>query len=310
MIPALEMRGVVKRYRSLRALDGLDLRVPAGSVFGLVGSNGAGKTTSLIAAAGLIRIQAGEIDLLGEGPFSPDRHRGRIALLPQDAQAPGHLRVDELLHFYGRLQGLEDPPLCREVDRVLELVHLTGRRRDKIRALSHGMRRRLTIAQAFLGNPALVLLDEPLNGLDPREVANIRNLFRDRRGNQTLVVSSHLLTELEAVCDHVAIIERGRRVRQDQLHDLTRNNRQLVYHLEPGPAIPMEALRGALPGADLQYAFDGSRLTVRFSDDDLTLAAVNATLVPALLGAGIGVLEIRRGSDLEQEYLGTPTPAA
>ena len=111
MSAALQFHGVVKCYGRLRALDGLDLTVPRGSIFGLVGSNGAGKTTAMAIALGLLRPGAGRIDLLGEGPFTPDRHAGRGALLPQDSSFPAHTRVEELLRFYGRIQGLSSAAL-------------------------------------------------------------------------------------------------------------------------------------------------------------------------------------------------------
>lgn len=195
---ALKLERVVKTYRGFRALDGLDLDIPRGSIFGLVGSNGAGKTTTaLCVGAGLLRIRSGSVNLLGGGPFRPRLHRGRIALLPQDAAFPGHARVDDLLAFYGRLQGIAGGEIKRAVDSVLEWVYLSDRKRSTIRALSHGMRRCVTIAQAFLGHPELILLDEPLNGLEPLEVVNIRNLIRERKGRQTIVISSHLLKEVE-----------------------------------------------------------------------------------------------------------------
>lgn len=307
MTYALEMMKVVKTYRSFRALDGLDLRVPTGSIFGLVGSNGAGKTTSLVAAAGLLRIHSGNINILDDGPFSPHRHRGRVSLLPQDAHSPPHARLEDLLHYYGRLQGMDHTSVRRDIFRVLDMVHLSDRRRDRVRTLSHGMRRRLTIAQAFLGEPELVLLDEPLNGLDPREVANLRTVLRNCAGKQTLVVSSHLLTELEAICDHVAIIEKGQLIRQDELHAITRNDRQLVYRLEPGD-LPLQALRAALPSADIEPSIDRTLLTVRLpsGDDAISLSSLNALVLPILLHARLGILEVHRGSDLEQEYLAHP----
>lgn len=299
---ALVMNGVEKRYGRRAALNGLDLRVSRGAVLGLVGSNGAGKTTALTAAVGLLSVQGGSIDLLGDGPFDPRRHRGRVALLPQDAHMPGHARLEEILGFYGRLQGLEGTSLTRAIEQGLEQVRLLDRRRETVRSLSHGMRRRLSIAQAFLGNPELVLLDEPLNGLDPREVVHIRGLFREPPPNQTLVISSHILSEVEAVCDHIAFIEQGKTVRQSTLSEILRDDRQVVYRMEPGP-VPMEGLRSALPGVLLRQDAEQGTLTIGFSGEAFTAAVVNAAVLPVLLSAGVGVLEIRRGSGLEEEYL-------
>ncbi len=302
MTSALEMSGVVKRYRRFRALDGLDLTVPNGSVFGLVGSNGAGKTTALTSAVGLLSLHGGDVNLLGDGPFDPDLHRGRVSLLPQDAHIPDHARVEQILWFYGRLQGIDRQELRTEIERVLKRVNLWDRRRAKARTLSHGMRRRLTIAQAFLGSPELVLLDEPLNGLDPKEVVNMRNLFLECRGKQTLIISSHILSEVAAVCDHVAFIEEGKTVRQDTLSQITRDDHQILYRLVAGP-LPLDAIQQALPKVEIRHSAERGTLTLFFPDEQYSAEQVNAAVLPLLLEHGVGVLEIQRGSDLEQEYL-------
>ncbi|MCX7825709.1 MAG: ATP-binding cassette domain-containing protein [Verrucomicrobiae bacterium] len=301
---ALELRGVVKTYGRCRALDGLDLSVPRGSIFGLVGSNGAGKTTALAVSVGLLQSDAGSVSLLGEGPFDPLRHAGRVTLLPQDSRLPLHARVEELLWFYGRLQGLKDGALRRSVDEVLEWVHLRDRRRSPVRTLSHGMMRRLTIAQAFLGRPELVLLDEPMSGLDPREAARIRAILHHHRGAQTVVISSHDLRELESLCDTAAFIENGRLVRQDSMDNLTRRGERVTFTLElDGRNLPLDELKSALPGAAWETARDGAELTARFENDRLRASEVNARVCEILLRHRIGILEIRRGSNLEGEYL-------
>ncbi len=300
---ALEFKGVVKTYGRRRALDGLDLAVPRGAIFGLVGSNGAGKTTALAVSVGLLRRDAGAVSLLDDGPFDPDRHTGRVTLLPQDSRLPLHARVEDLLWFYGRLQGLPAGALRESIDEVLEWVHLGDRRRSPVRPLSPGMMRRLAIAQAFLGQPELVLLDEPMSGLDPREAARIRAILKRRHHAQTVVISSHNLHELETLCDAAAFIEAGRRIQQDAMESLTRRSRRVTYFLEPsGRPLPMEALRQAVPEATWEQAAGGAELIVKFSDESARAAEANARVLAVLLREGVGVLEIRRGSNLESEY--------
>ena len=300
---ALEFKGVVKTYGSRRALDRLDLAVPRGTIFGLVGSNGAGKTTALAVSVGLLRHDEGAVSLLGDGPFHPDRHAGRVTLLPQDSRLPLHARAEDLLRFYGRLQGLPEGALRESVDEVLEWVHLRDRRRSPVRTLSHGMMRRLTIAQAFLGRPELVLLDEPMSGLDPREAARIRAILKRRHDSQTVVISSHNLHELETLCDAAAFIEAGRLVRQDSMDTLTRRSHRVAYFLEPGGRpLPMEELKQALPGATWEPSFEGAELTVKFFGENTRTAEINARVLEILLRHGLGVVEVRRGSNLESEY--------
>ena len=299
MSSALQFDGVVKCYGRLRALDGLDLDVPRGSIFGLVGSNGAGKTTAMAIALGLLRPGNGKIDLLGDGPFSPERHAGRVALLPQDSQFPPHARLEELLRYYGRLQGLPVASLAPNISELLDWVHLQDRRRSTVRTLSHGMKRRLSIAQAFLGKPELVLLDEPLNGLDPKEAARVRDLIRERRGHQTIVISSHQLTDIEVLCDHVAFVEKGKRVRQDTLDKIVRRSHCVTYHIGSG-TLPLTRLATELP--DVTWEQHGNRVVASFPSS-FTAEALNTAALRILLEAEVGILEIRRGSDLESEYL-------
>lgn len=303
MNAALELKSIVKTYGRRRALDGLDLTVPRGTIFGLVGSNGAGKTTALAVSVGLLRRDTGTVNLLGEGPFDARRHAGRVTLLPQDSRLPLHARTEDLLQFYGRLQGLSEGALRESIDEALEWVHLRDRRRSPVRTLSHGMMRRLTIAQAFLGRPELVLLDEPMSGLDPREAARIRAILKRRHDTQTVVISSHNLHELETLCDAAAFIEAGRLVRQDSMENLTRRSRRMTYYLDPADRpLPMEELQKTLPKATWEQGNDGSELTVKFFDEATGAAEVNARVLEVLLRHGVGVIEIRRGSNLESEY--------
>ncbi|MDD5522591.1 MAG: ABC transporter ATP-binding protein [Kiritimatiellae bacterium] len=299
---ALELHDVVKYYGRHQALAGLDLQVPVGSIFGLVGSNGAGKTTAMAVSAGLLQATSGKINLLGQGPFTPATHTGRISLLPQDSRMPLHSHVDELLMFYGRLQGLAEGALQESVDNVLDWVHLQDRRNSAVRTLSHGMMRRLTIAQAFLGHPELVLLDEPMSGLDPREASRVRHILLRRRGMQTIVISSHNLHELETLCDRAAFIEHGKLVRQDTIDSITRRGHSVTYKLLPGN-IPIPALQKALPDTTIEGSTDGTILTIKFQGDPDEITRINAKVLEILLHSGIGVIEIRRGSDLESEYL-------
>jgi ABC-2 type transport system ATP-binding protein len=302
MTYALEVRGLRKAFGRRQALDGLDLTVSAGTICGLVGANGAGKTTFMSICAGLLRTDAGAVNLLGDGPFDPAIHAGRVAILPQDARPPPHARVAELLTFYGRLQGVPESALRGHVADLLRWVNLADRARSPVGSLSHGMLRRLTVAQAFLGEPPLVFLDEPMSGLDPREVARMRELLLRRRGTQTIVISSHVLTELETLCASIAFIDHGRLLRHDSLAAIVHHRHRLTYRIHPG-AVPLEALRRVVPKGEWILNADGTELSILLEDGADALAAVNTAVLPLLLQAGIAIEEIRRGSDLETEFL-------
>ncbi len=296
MTPALVLQGVVKRYGRVTALDGLDVVVPRGVVCGMIGPNGAGKTTTFGIVGGYIEPDAGAVDLLGEGRFDPAKHRGRITLLPQDCELNPHTPVRDLLTFFARLQGMTAREAIHDADRVLDLVALTDRAQSRVRQLSHGMKRRVAVAQALLGDPQLVLLDEPTNGLDPELVVRMREVFVAQRGRRTLIVSSHVLAELEAACDHVIFLERGKCVRQGPIAEVTQRGARVRITLE------------ARVDADLAAAVPG--LVVRWEDAMLVLtapgrdaASVNAAVLPVLLAAGARILEVRLGETLEAAYM-------
>jgi ABC-2 type transport system ATP-binding protein len=301
---ALQFENVVKTYGARRALDGLNLTVPRGSIFGLVGANGAGKTTFMSVTSGLLRPDSGRIDVLGTGPYVPALHRGRLSVLPQDSLPPYYARVGNLLYYYARLQGLTVRASRKAVDEVLEWVNLADRKHVPVRSLSHGMKRRFTVAQAFLGHPELIILDEPMNGLDPSQVASLRQLIASRRGAQTVIVSSHILPELESICDHVAIIDQGRLVRQGAMEEITQRGHLVRVHLRRPP--PLDILRARLPAATFAWDPTGQRLTASFPGDTAP-EDFNQTLLPVLVELNCGILEVQRGSDLESVYLSTAT---
>ncbi len=302
MKAALVMKGVVKTYGSRRALDGLDLEIPEGCICGLIGSNGAGKTTAMAIAAGLIHPNAGTLDVLGFGPFDPGRHAGLLSLLPQDSVMPPESTVRELMEHYAQLQGVAPARVAADTREAIARVHLTDRLEAPVRTLSHGMKRRVMIAQAFLGAPPLVLLDEPMNGLDPREVAGARELLASLRSNQTVLISSHNLAEIEKICDHVVLIEHGRTLHAGPLHTVTGNRRILWFELDGG-AVPLDRLGERLPSGAFSLSENGRLLRCGFNAEELAAPAVNRIVLGALLEAGIGILSVRQGDGLEAVYL-------
>ena len=225
---AVSTKGLVKRYGRRRALDGFTLDVPAGCVMGLVGPNGAGKTTWMMSVAGFLRAESGTIGLFGTSqPFDAALHSGRLAILPQDSELPLESTPASFLTGLARLHGLSKDAAKRSVAKILESVNLADRAWASIRSLSHGMRKRLMAAQCFLGEPDLILLDEPMNGLDPEEAVRFRNLILSRREGCTVVVSSHNLADLEKFCTHITFVRDGKVVKTAALKDLTADGASL-----------------------------------------------------------------------------------
>ena len=299
MNEAIATRNLVKRYRSTRALDGFSLSVPIGAAMGMVGRNGAGKTTWMMAVAGFVIPNSGEINVLGRGPFDAAKLSGRLSILPQDSELPLEAHPRELLWRYGRLQGMGTQQAAKEADELIAAMNLSDKARSPIRSLSHGMRKRVMIAQAFMGSPDIVLLDEPLSGLDPVEADSLRAFIRARRGRETMVISSHNLDDIEKLCSHVALVDSGRVERVDTLAAITGANARVVVTLRRRPD-DLAAIERLADGMKASWRAETSELVAEFS------AAVppeeaNALLLPALLK--FGVVAVSSGGNLEQAYL-------
>ncbi len=218
--PAVETRGLRKVYGSTIALEALDIRVEPGEVFGFLGPNGAGKTTAVKLLLGLTRPTSGEGTVLGR-PLGDLRARRSIGYLPELFRYQAWLTAREVLDLHARLAGLVPPARSGEVDRVLAVVGLAGRDRVRTGAFSKGMQQRLGLAAALMGDPALVILDEPTSALDPVGREDVRSIIREaRQRGSAVLLNSHLLGEVERLCDRVAIVNHGRVVAAGTLHDL------------------------------------------------------------------------------------------
>lgn len=293
-------RELVKRYGKVVALDGLNLAIPRGSICAIIGPNGSGKTTAFGLLAGLLELDGGSVELFGEGPFDPTRHAGRLGLMPQDSSPSPHATLRQSLRFYGELQGLSRAVAREQADHWLTRVHLADRGNSKQGQLSHGMRRRFSLAQAFLGNPELILLDEPTAGLDPELVAEMRSLFAERRGQATLLISSHVLSELEDLCDYAVFIEAGRLVRQGTMQSVREADTLVRITLKGQP--DLEQLIRQIPSASFDWR--SPELCVRLSGGQ-TVEAANAQILRVLLDQGVGISSLEAGQSLEDSYLAT-----
>ncbi|MHC4547756.1 MAG: ABC transporter ATP-binding protein [Planctomycetota bacterium] len=289
--PAVSCEGLQKRYGPQRALAGLDLEVPAGTLFGFLGPNGAGKSTTLRILSGLVRADRGRARLFGTDVRRHVAAAARVSFLVENAVFPGHLTAREALKRTAAFMGVAGD------ETPLERVGLAHARDRKTGGYSHGMRQRLGLACSLLGAPDLLVLDEPQNGLDPVGLRTIRQILREEheRG-ATILVSVHRLAEVEGLCTHAAIIVSGRVVRAGAVADLLREERPRYRLRVSDAARAREAMEAALP--DLECAGEDGALVFR-GDEERAAAAAEACV-----RAGLSVFElapIRR--TLDEVYL-------
>ena len=302
---ALAIRGLKKSYGSRQALDGLDLTVPAGIVYGFLGPNGAGKTTTMRLLTGLLHADSGSIEILGRPFVRSDRRRlFDVGALVETPSFYPYLSARGNLRELGAA-GAATPR--KRVDEVLELVGLRDRAAEPVSRFSLGMKQRLGIAAALLSDPKLLLLDEPANGLDPAGIVAMREMLRHLASvGKTVFVSSHLLAEVRQMADVVGIIAAGRLVREGTMREMLSGEGVVRVRVRPADvARATELLAGVaatepVPDAQRQAGW----LAVRTTPDGAE--QVNRTLA----GGGIYASELHVGSDLEELFLSLTSGSA
>ncbi len=236
---AIVVRGLTKRYGDLYAVQDLSLRVPKGSIYGLVGPNGAGKTTTFSVLATLLLPTAGTVEVAGFDPVqSPRDVRARMGFMPDILGVYDNLRVDEYLRFFASAHGIARRSIDPLIGDLLDLVDLSTKREAMVDSLSRGMKQRLSLARALVHDPEVLILDEPASGLDPRARVELRALLQELRSlGKTIVVSSHILSELEEICTEIAILEAGRLLVEGPPAEILRSlagERTVAVHLMDG----------------------------------------------------------------------------
>jgi ABC-2 type transport system ATP-binding protein len=295
----VETQGLTKRFGAATVVSNVELRVPRGTAFGYLGPNGAGKTTLIRMLLGLTKPTAGAMKLLGlELPAGRRRALGRVGAIVDEPRFHHHLTGRQNLWA---LAAAREPEAHGRIEAALERVGLTERADDRVGTYSMGMRQRLGIAACLIADPELLILDEPMNGLDPAGMLELRELIRALVAEgRTVMLSSHLLDEVEKTCDQVAIVDRGRVVLQGRVAELTAGTatRLRVECADPARAALLLRLR---PDVDAVHEDNGGLLVELAGDDARTSTAEIARI---LLDAGFDLyrLQLQRAS-LEQQFL-------
>ena len=293
MSAIVEATGLMKRYDTTVAVSSLDLTIEEGEIFGLVGPNGAGKTTMLRMLATLLEPTAGDATIAGESVRrNPQAVRRVLGYMPDAFGVYDDMKVWEYLDFFGRCYGIPTAQRKRMIGDLLELVDLAAKRDSYVLSLSRGMQQRLCLAHALVHDPRVLLLDEPASGLDPRARVELRELLRElRKLGKTILISSHILPELEELCTSVAIVDRGRVLAAGTIADIGQRLRvgQVLRARVLGDADAVEAARTwfeAQPDVAGATAEPSGEIEIGFRGDEpgaarLLAAAIRAKLAVA-----------------------------
>ncbi len=287
--PAILVRDLVKTYAGHPAVRGVSFEAAKGEIIGLLGPNGAGKSTTLRILTGFLPATSGQVTVCGVDVATRAAEvKNLLGYMPENNPLPDDMRVREYLHFRGRLKGLRRRLLAPRIDEVVHLCDL-GRVRDRIIGkLSKGYRQRVGIADAILAEPPVIIMDEPTIGLDPHQILAVRDLIASLRGRMTVLISSHILPEIEVTCDRVLIVNQGRVVAAGTPADLRREFfGPGQYEIElAGPADQLPALlSGIHPSLALLPAPAPAPDAAGFSTLRLAAAADAPDLREALVGA-------------------------
>jgi len=299
----IETTSLTKKYGRLVAVNKLDLKVKADTIHGFLGPNGAGKTTTIKILVGLLKPDGGSVSVLGHeiGWDKPDV-RSRIGYMPELPKLPKHLRGRELLDIYGRMYGMTKEERKKQIPKLLDMVGLRERGDDFIGTYSKGMQQRLGMAQALLNEPELVILDEPSLGLDPSGMVEVREIMKEMaKGGTTVFLSSHLLHEVEQVCTHITIINKGVAVASGTLEQISE---------KVGGPVTIEAEVDKLSEAVIKkvkelpsvadVSKDGKKLLVEVKTRDDVRSQVSQAITA---GGGIVISMNLKGESLEDVFM-------
>ncbi len=314
MTNVVSIKGLSKRFGRTQALNNVTFDVPANSIFGLLGPNGAGKTTLFSIVADFLKADAGTVEVLDIDTRYISRLQGRLSILPQDAQFQRNVPILDQLVFFRLLAGSSKQQAQDEVIQSFEMVGLKSVAKRRVGSLSHGMVKRLGIAQAFLGRPEVILLDEPTAGLDPANARQIRDLIKQLQQQATIVVSSHNLDEVQELCDHVAILNHGNLVLTGSVDEITRADREynisLSRPLQNNEIQKLNSIRGvrsinSLPQAGKSPGKESADylMTLNLSEDNINQDAVITAILRSILDMDITPRKLAEGRSLETQFL-------
>lgn len=287
----LQINNLNKQYGNIKALNNLNLEIEAGSIFGILGPNGSGKTTTLGIILGIISKDSGSFTWFEDA--QTNNHRKRIGAILETPNFYPYLNAEENLKIISQIKGVKD----QDYDEILHTVNLYERRNSKFRSYSLGMKQRLAIGATLIGNPDVIIFDEPTNGLDPEGIAEVRNILKEvASGGKTVILASHMLDEVEKVCTHVAIIKKGNLLAVGKVGSIISSNK----FIEIG-ATEMDKLKATITEMP---AFVKVQKDKDVYECEVLKSVEISTISKALFEKGLVITHlVERNISLEQEFL-------
>lgn len=299
----IEVRNLTKDYGARRAIDSLNFSVNKGEVVGFLGPNGAGKSTTMKIITGFMAPSSGQALIAGFDVFeNPLEVKRRIGYLPETPPVYGDMFVQEYLEFVANLKGVDKQKISSLVKKAIEKTNLGQVQSRLIQNLSKGFRQRVGIAQALVSDPEVLILDEPTVGLDPKQVAEIRDLIKELRGHHTIILSTHILPEVEATCERIIIINQGKIVAQDSLSNIgamNKGSRQISFKVRRDLEKLISSL-AQIPGVIKAYkGVNAGTVVVEISGQDEMVES----LAKEVALSGSGLLEMQSMAQLEDVFI-------
>ena len=302
----IEVQGLTRYYGSFPAVRDVSFEIGDRVIVGFLGLNGAGKSTVLKVLGGLLPPSAGTVKVGGTDVMeAPDSVRARIGFLPEEPPLYREMRVNDFLRWCGELKGVRGADLDKRLAEVLELCHLKDVEHRLIDTLSHGYRKRVGIAQAIIHRPQLVILDEPISGLDPVQIVEMREVLKNLKGSCTILVSSHILSEISQTCDQILVLHQGRIVAEGSEAELSERMqaKSRVRVTLRGEQTAVEELLGSL---EFVESYDFTSTKGEIAKANVVLAGdTREEFAAAVVAAGLGLRQLEDGgSELENVFLG------
>jgi ABC-2 type transport system ATP-binding protein len=308
----IKVEGLTKRYARTVAVDNISFEVEKGQIVGFLGPNGAGKTTTMRVLTCFLPPTSGSASVAGYDVLEhPMEVKKRIGYLPETPPVYPEMEVDEYLNFVGRLKGISSGDIRRRIDDVTERCAIGDVRKKLIGKLSKGYRQRVGLAQAIIHNPDVLILDEPTSGLDPKQIIEIRTLLKALSGDHTIILSTHILSEVEHSCERVIIISQGKLVAIDSVDNLTnrlRGSEAVAVEVEPVEGYPtpgeVQQRLEQVSGVSRVLAKDSRTGRINFEVESLQGRTIRADLARSVVQSGWNLSELRAvGLSLEDIFL-------